>query len=468
MTVRRAALVFVLAALPAFGAATVRVLNADAPGEGFNERTPAIPVGGNVGTTIGAQRQIAFQHAARLWGQTLTSAQIIRVIALFDGLPCTENSAVLGSAGARLYAFPGVPGLAPDTWYPAALAEKLTNIDIGALFAWGSNFEVVAFFNSSLGAPGCLTGSGWYYGLDTNTPPGQNNLVAVVLHELAHGLGFTAGPTNTATGERALGFPSLWEQHMRDLTLNKSWLDMTNAERAASAVNTHNLVWTGHQTTVDSLQVLEHRPELVAAAPAQVSGQHEVQAASFGPPLTLTGISGLLIARQDTGGASLIDGCESFPAQSISGRIALIDRGTCAFTQKVRNAQAAGAIAVVIANNEPAGLPTMGGSDPLITIPSVGITQALGQALRSLPNLSPAGWGLTITLRRSPTIRAGTSGGFVRLYAPNPLEPGSSVSHYDTSALPNLLMEPALSDDLTHLVRPPRDLTFSLLRDIGW
>jgi hypothetical protein len=111
----------------------------------------------------------------------------------------------------------------------------------------------------------------------------------------------------------------------------------------------------------------------------------------------------------------------------------------------------------------------MGGVYPAITIPSVGVTQALGNALRQLPQLSnPGRGGLPVNLRLSSTIRAGTSGGFPRLYAPNPLEQGSSVSHWDTSLNPNQLMEPFLSSDLTHQRTPPQDLTFSVLRDIGW
>jgi hypothetical protein len=54
------------------------------------------------------------------------------------------------------------------------------------------------------------------------------------------------------------------------------------------------------------------------------------------------------------------------------------------------------------------------------------------------------------------------------MFAPNPFESGSSVSHWDSSAFPNQLMEPNINDDLTHSVTPPQDLTFSLLRDIGW
>ena len=56
----------------------------------------------------------------------------------------------------------------------------------------------------------------------------------------------------------------------------------------------------------------------------------------------------------------------------------------------------------------------------------------------------------------------------VRMYAPSQVDPGSSVSHYDTVALPNLLMEPNISGDLTHNVSPPSDLTLPLLKDIGW
>ena len=52
--------------------------------------------------------------------------------------------------------------------------------------------------------------------------------------------------------------------------------------------------------------------------------------------------------------------------------------------------------------------------------------------------------------------------------APNPLQSGSSISHWDPIAFKNLLMEPAINDDLTHSVEPPDDLTLPLMRDIGW
>ena len=45
----------------------------DGPGEGYYDATPAAPVGGNPGTTVGQQRQIVAKFAADLWGGVLQS-----------------------------------------------------------------------------------------------------------------------------------------------------------------------------------------------------------------------------------------------------------------------------------------------------------------------------------------------------------------------------------------------------------
>src|SRR5687768_14670210 len=89
-----------LAASAANAAATIVIVNGNAAGVGFNDGTPAAPVGGNTGTTLGEQRLIAFQAAAAKWGATLNSAVPIRVLATFEPLTCTATGAVLGSAGA--------------------------------------------------------------------------------------------------------------------------------------------------------------------------------------------------------------------------------------------------------------------------------------------------------------------------------------------------------------------------------
>lgn len=64
----------------------------------------------------------------------------------------------------------------------------------------------------------------------------------------------------------------------------------------------------------------------------------------------------------------------------VKGKIALVQRGACTFTTKIRNAQNAGAVGVLVANNVP-GDPTSMGSDgtkPEPTIPAVMVSQAAG------------------------------------------------------------------------------------------
>jgi hypothetical protein len=62
------------------------------------------------------------------------------------------------------------------------------------------------------------------------------------------------------------------------------------------------------------------------------------------------------------------------------GKIALIDRGVCTFVSKVKKAEDEGAVMAIVVNNSPAPPVPMGGADPTITIPSVMISQADGNA----------------------------------------------------------------------------------------
>jgi hypothetical protein len=72
-------------------------------------------------------------------------------------------------------------------------------------------------------------------------------------------------------------------------------------------------------------------------------------------------------------------------------------------------------------------------------------------------------WVGTNVATASALLSAGKVGTHVRMYAPNPQAPGSSVSHFDTAVTPNELMEPAYTGP-NHLP----GLAFQLLCDIGW
>ena len=435
-------------------AATITIINNDGAGEGFNDPTLAIPVGGNSGTTIGQQRLIVFQQAAAIWGGILPSAVQIRINATFDPLTCTSSSAVLGSCGATEVFRDFAGAEYAGTWYSKALADKLAGADQDAATA-----DMTARFNVSLGGAGCLDGSYWYYGLDHNH--GTNvDLLVVLLHEMGHGLGFQTF-ANGSTGLLLSGNPDVFTRFMYDQTTGLHWYEETDAQRAASAIVPFKLTWDGAATKFVAPSVLQHgRAVLRVNAPAP-GGDLAVGTASFGPALFSPGVTGNVVLADD-GAAPTSDACTALVnGAQVAGKIAIVDRGVCTFTVKVKACQDAGAIGVIVADNAagapPAGL---GGSDPTITIPAVRVTQADGVTLKA-----QIARGLNVTLRTDPALLAGADPqGRVMLYTPNPFVSGSSVSHWDVSATPNLLMEPAINNELTSSV----DLTRYAFEDIGW
>ncbi|MCC2972303.1 PA domain-containing protein [Massilia sp. IC2-476] len=464
------ALAFTLAgAGAAQAAAAITIVNQNAPGEGFNDPTPARPVGGNRGRTLGEQRLIAFQHAANIWGRTLTSNVPIRIGASFVPLACTASGAVLGSAGAyEIWTdFPNAPRA--NTWYPAALASKLARTDLTA----PADPHIIARFNSRLGLfPDCLPGSGFYLGLD-NRAGDQIDLVTVLLHEMAHGLGFQTF-TDDESGQLFFGIPSVWDYHLVDNRNNTPWVAMTDAQRAASAITWRGLSWDGPNVNAAVPRVLGPRSNLnIGGANAgRAAGDYYVGDASFGPPLGRRAVSGQLMPVVDqTNGTGLA--CvplSASNARAVRNNIALVDRGTCDFVTKARNVQAAGAIGMVVVDNVPGDVVGLSGNDPSIRIPAVRITQADGNTIRAvLKKCSCNTSGVIATLGIDRTRLAGADDRRrILMYTPSTNVPGSSVSHYTTEAKPNQLMEPSINSDLQHVVRPPRDLTFPLLRDIGW
>ncbi|MCA0152268.1 T9SS type A sorting domain-containing protein [Winogradskyella vincentii] len=131
------------------------------------------------------EAQAAFQYAVDIWANSIESPVPINLSATFASL----GPGVLGSAGAETYITitSGAPGSQPNTFYPAALWEKLEGEDRSQ---FGGTNDISANFSSD---------TNWYYGTDANPPANQFDFVSVVLHELGHGLGF-AGFANWEGG----------------------------------------------------------------------------------------------------------------------------------------------------------------------------------------------------------------------------------------------------------------------------
>jgi large repetitive protein len=118
------------------------------------------------------------------------------------------------------------------------------------------------------------------------------------------------------------------------------------------------------------MYIFNGRPRVTLNSPPDLTGDVLVGGASFGAS-EFNVTADILIPNP--AGTTL--GCSAFPAGTFTGKIALIDRGTCAFSIKTKNAQDAGAVAVIIANNAPNQPPPgMSGTDATITIPTVSIT----------------------------------------------------------------------------------------------
>ena len=148
-------------------------------------------------------------------------------------------------------------------------------------------------------------------------------------------------------------------------------------------------------------------PILIINAPTP--GECAAGAAAFGPPLTPAGTTGDL--------AYVGRGCD--PAYQAgqpldpylanpAGKVALIDRGSCTFAAKVKKAQDNGAIAVVAANLPGGGAFGLGGGDPTIVIPSLGISNENGNLLKGYLQTATANVTLKVkggALPREETFR---------------------------------------------------------------
>jgi hypothetical protein len=125
---------------------------------------------------------------------------------------------------------------------------------------------------------------------------------------------------------------------------------------------------------------------LFVNSPAAIQGTYVVGVNStFGPnsaDVTADVVQALDAA--DAAGPATTDGCTAplTNAAALVGKIAIIDRGTCGFAVKVKNAQDAGALGVIIANSSAGAFGNLGGVDPTVTIPAMLVSFADGNSIK--------------------------------------------------------------------------------------
>ncbi len=105
--------------------------------------------------------------------------------------------------------------------------------------------------------------------------------------------------------------------------------------------------------------------------PVEIEGEYDNGTADYGSPLTANPVTGVLEVVEDNT-SNPTWGCSTLKNTTLTGKIALVDRGSCNFSVKTYNAQLKGAIAVIICNFEEAIVNMTGGTNAAkCTIPSV-------------------------------------------------------------------------------------------------
>lgn len=218
------------------------------------------------------------------------------------------------------------------------------------------------------------------YSIDSSTSANQSasltNLFYMnnVIHDILHPNGF-----NEVAGN--FQFNNYGNGGLGNDYVNAEGLDGGGTNNANFATPNDGLnprmqmyLWTGgSQSSCSSLNI---------NTPAAIAGLKSIGFATYNPASSFNITANIVVANDGVGTTS--DGCSALTnAAAVAGKIVLMDRGTCNFNVKTQNAQLAGAAGVIIANNT-TGIITMSGTPTItITIPSVSVSQADGNAIKA-------------------------------------------------------------------------------------
>jgi hypothetical protein len=275
----------------------------------------------------------------------------------------------------------------PSGWINTALAQKTADIYGNNVHSYldvdGNNradragTTVSSPFNfTSVFSPTSLTST------TTNRAVAVQNLFYLnnVTHDLLYKAGFVESEANFQENNFGRG---------------GSGSDSVNAEaHDGSGYNNANFATPGEGSNPRMQMYVWRHPEVAIGT----TSYNPIGTADFGAALTTTGVSGAITVAP----AGNAEGCVAFPAGTFTSRIAVIDRGTCDFIMKVKNAQTAGARGVIIANHVTGGdaITNMGGTDSTVSIPSAFVGYTNGLAIKAQA-------GSTGSLRIDPIFRDG-------------------------------------------------------------
>ena len=192
----------------------------------LEKKSNFIPIYNNVPATA----KQAIQAAIDVWSENFSSSVPINVNITWSK---PVNNSVLASASAK-NVFANFPG-APDKtlYYTSALANALAGRDLDV-----NDVELEIDVAST---------ANWYLGIDGLCPPRSYDLVSVILHEMAHGLGFMSGSYyDQSTGEGRLLQPTPFDAYAQ-LPDGRRLVDMPSPSLETGKAMTSTLFWSGEK-----------------------------------------------------------------------------------------------------------------------------------------------------------------------------------------------------------------------------
>lgn len=196
------------------------------------------------------------------------------------------------------------------------------------------------------------------------------------MHDLFYDHGFDEDAGNAQDDNYGRG--GVAGDRMRAEALDFSGTNNANMYTPSDGASPRMQMFEFTSSAVDRVSVL---------APVELVGEMPTGQADYPPFFDVTGELVAVNDGDDEGGSgSFADGCQQFVnGDQVTDKIALIDRGSCSFIQKLQNAQEVGAKGVLIINNDtqnPDRVFDMGGIEATITTPAMMISWSNGQALR--------------------------------------------------------------------------------------
>jgi hypothetical protein len=190
--------------------------------------------------------KVQVQAAVDVWAANFESKVPIYIDATWGR---SSSLSILGSARPGSY-FANFPG-APDSslWYPSALANALAGKDLD-----GDNPEMIITVNSL---------ASWYRGTGVGPSKSEYDLQSVILHEMAHGLGFLS----TASYDDFFGYGSIDQPTPYDAYVQtgdeRRLSDLPSPSLELGEALTSKLVWSGQQgiTTNGGVKPLLYTPK---------------------------------------------------------------------------------------------------------------------------------------------------------------------------------------------------------------